>query len=168
VPVIAVTLILAAAVACQTTPRDGEGRSSAMANRDGRDEEPTPDVVSLWVGMGEDTDGNGLVDSIPVTVYLFADPQRHPIPLHAEGTLVFRLSDNEGTQVRQWVIDDTIFHAAAGTIRGLPGYQLTLDLLATGGDDLGTDAVALVAQFTPRGRTEPKRSRPVLVRLRRL
>jgi len=109
-----------------------------------------------------DTDGNGRPDTIPVEVFLFAEP--HPTPIFAAGAFVFDLyaigeaGDTSVPPITSWRFEneDLSAHQARGMIG--PMYRFALSLLEKGGDDLGLPAVDLVGRFHPADGGRPIRS----------
>ncbi len=109
-----------------------------------------------------DTDGNGRPDTIPIEVFLFAEP--HPTPVFEDGAFVFDLyaigeaGDKSVPPITSWRFEGEMLAGHQG--RGMigPMYRFALSLLDQGGDDLGLPAVDLVASFHPADGRRPIRS----------
>jgi len=96
-----------------------------------------------------DTDNNGYVDTFGVNVFLFPRKDEFPLPIHAEGTLIFELLDREDRALVEWVFDSEQLRQAR--TRPLPGpsYQFQLSLLDHGSDRFRSMRVQLRCTFIP-------------------
>jgi len=109
-----------------------------------------------------DTDGNGRPDTIPIEVFLIAEP--HPTPIFEDGAFVFDLyalgeaGDKSVPPIASWRFEGEalVQHQGRGMIG--PAYRFALSLLEQGGDDLGLPAVDLVATFHPADGRRPIKS----------
>lgn len=104
-----------------------------------------PDVLVLSAAQfTEDVDGNGFVDTLLVTVYLFPPRHEHAVPIHEPGTLVFNLrpTERDGREanrtIAQWVLPPSEIAKGRVEPNGLPGYEFRLNL-----NDVANDRMAL-------------------------
>lgn len=108
----------------------------------------TPTALQMWVRTPvPDTDGNGFPDTLPVTVYLFAE--RYPLSLEVPGTFRFELYSAEGKLARVWTFDDDQARATVRRAGPGPAYVFALSLLDGGSDRVRRQTVDLSAVFTP-------------------
>ncbi|HYE60489.1 MAG TPA: hypothetical protein VD997_00710 [Phycisphaerales bacterium] len=127
-----------------------------------------PSRVGVWATPPLDTDANGYVDTVEITVYVSAD--QHPVPLSVPGTFTFRLIGRDKKDLATWHIDEPAAQAAMRRSRVGPGYFFTLNVKDVATDEIDAQSAELAAEFTPRtgkpvqapltglrfGRTRPK------------
>lgn len=87
-----------------------------------------PARMLLAASQAADTDGDGLADTVPVTVYLFADPSRFTTPYWADGAFTFVLMDNGGAPVKDWAISGDRQRGGRLVLAPGPGYAYDLEL----------------------------------------
>lgn len=106
-----------------------------------------PSRLLAAIQLPEDTEANGYLDTIPVTVYLF--DERYPMAISAVGEFVFRLHDANGKSIGQWTMDAQASKAAERKMRPGPGYQFRLDVRKFGTDVRDSATVDMTVQFVP-------------------
>ena len=107
-----------------------------------------PTALQMWVRTPvPDTDGNGFPDTLPVTVYLFAEG--YPLSVETAGTFRFELYSAEGKLARVWTIDPAQAKKSVRQAGPGPAYVFALSLLDSGSDRVRRQTVDLSAVFTP-------------------
>lgn len=103
-----------------------------------------PTEMFLAASQAVDLDGDNLPDTIPVTVYLFADPSRFTTPLWADGSFTFVLMDNAGVPVKDWTISGDRQRGGRLVLAPGPGYafDLTLSPREVAGSEGGLYSIA--------------------------
>jgi len=102
-----------------------------------------------------DSDNNRYADTIMVTVYLFPDPVRHALPIHAAGSFRFRLTDPDGATLAEWHIPpEEVDRARVRTPPG-PGYCLSLNINDVASDRVSVRSGSLTCTFEPLDGSEP-------------
>jgi hypothetical protein len=101
-------------------------------------------------GAFEDTDANGLRDSLSVIAYLFAPETGYALAISQPGSFSFRLLDAERQPVAEWTFtpEETAAVLSPSLAPG-PGYLFRLDLRTIGREQLEAPEVWLSATFTP-------------------
>lgn len=108
-----------------------------------------------------DTNENGYYDTFTVTVYLFAEETRYPLPIHVDGSLAFTLSDPSGKAVAAWSFTPAqVERMKILSATGLAGYASSLSIAEVTDDRMPTERGSLTAVFTPSDTSmSPVRSR---------
>lgn len=96
-----------------------------------------------------DSSGNGYADTFQVIIYIFGDRNRHELPIHVDGTMIFELTAASGETLARWSLDeqqvrDGQFEALVG-----PGYGFTLNILDVATDRTENRLADLRAVFIP-------------------
>ncbi len=111
-----------------------------------------------------DTDRNGFVDTLTVTVYMFA--RGYDLPVTAEGSFEFTMRAADGTIVHTWMIDEAATRGAYKLFMPGPGYQFDLSLLdGKKGDQMPAQRGELLSKFTSRSGTVIESRAPLTVTL---
>lgn len=108
-----------------------------------------PTTVQVVAGNPRDTNGNGYIDSVGVTVFLW-DEMRSPIPLALPGQFVFELKKTDGTDLGKWEFDETRTAAAMVRRSAGPAYIFDLSILGQASDKVDSQQVDLGATFRPK------------------
>lgn len=108
-----------------------------------------PNKMLVAPDYWRDTNANGYLDTINVTVYLFDTASSYPLGLALPGTFTFTLNKHNGPAVATWTFTQD---QAAAAIRRAPGgatYLFELSILKAGASDVMPAAVLdLSAEFT--------------------
>ncbi len=136
-------LVLAPMWGCTSSP---EQRSARLGNTH---QQHAVYRVALFAAAFEDTNSNGYLDSLPVTIMLFAGTAENPDPVQSRGKILFYIADPDGKVIRSWDINRDLQKAALRIYQGLPSYQFTLSLLETGGDRLNVSNVQFWVDYQP-------------------
>lgn len=107
-----------------------------------------PTRVLLAIQLPEDRDGNGYLDTIGTSVYLF--DERYPLAVAVPGSFVFTLTTREGALIGAWEMSEAETAAAVRRLRPGPGYQFLLDVRKFGSDQRDSQPVELVVEFVPK------------------
>jgi hypothetical protein len=107
-----------------------------------------PTAVGVWATPPRDTDANGFLDTVEVTVYVSSD--QYPAPVHVPGRFTFRLIGTEKKELARWEFDEAATEAAMRRNTVGPGYYFRLSMLDVGTDEYEAQAADLAAEFTPR------------------
>jgi hypothetical protein len=98
-----------------------------------------------------DTDDNGFADTFRVSAFLFPDPRKHPLPIHADGTFIFTLTDENEQRVARWELGQTeVDRARVRPLVG-PGHLFVLSLLDVTTDRISSLRGNLTCEFIPEG-----------------
>lgn len=109
-----------------------------------------PSAVQLFASSPRDTNGNGYVDSVAVTVFVF-DQQRSVVPIAVPGSYTFRMTRPDGSVLAEWEMDESQTQKALQPMPPGPGYLFDLSLLTKSKDTLDFQAVDLTGEFQPVG-----------------
>lgn len=107
-----------------------------------------PSALLVSTSFPEDTDGNGYLDAIGVTVYVF-DDQFPGASIQVPGAFSFSLTGPQGVTLARW---DLTADQAAALVRSMPpgpGYVIRLSLLEQGTDRTDVRNAELHTVFTP-------------------
>lgn len=109
----------------------------------------TPDRILPMAGqVMADTDRNGYVDSLSLTVYLFA--RGYDPAISGDGSFEFELRGPDGEAIHTWVVDAAEARASIKSYPPGPAYQFDLNLLdRAGGDELARQRAELWSRFIP-------------------
>lgn len=107
----------------------------------------TPARMLVAMQLPADTDANGYLDTIPLTVYLF--DERYPLAISVPGSFSFKLKTTAGKELGTWTIDEPTATNAIRKMRPGPGYQFRLDVRKFGPDGRDSGTVDLTAEFVP-------------------
>jgi hypothetical protein len=107
-----------------------------------------PSDLLVSSGFPEDIDGNGYLDTMAMTVYVF-DAQFPGASIQAPGTFAFALTTPDGKPIARWDLTIEETTAAARPMPPGPGYLFKLSLLDKGGDKINTRVAELSTVFTP-------------------
>jgi hypothetical protein len=107
-----------------------------------------PSRAGVWAAAPIDTNGNGYLDTIDVTVYISSDS--YPAPIAVPGSFEFRLIGKNGAELARWPIDETSAAAAVRNAPAGPAYIFRLNILDVGTDNVEAQAVDLSAEFRPK------------------
>jgi hypothetical protein len=106
-----------------------------------------PTRMGVWATLPEDTDANGFLDTVDVTVYISSD--RYPAPIAVPGTFEFKLMGKENKELARWDIPQDKARASARKMPAGPAYFFRLSVLDAGSDKFDPQAVDLTAEFKP-------------------
>jgi len=106
--------------------------------------------VQLFAASPRDTNGNGYVDSVAITVFVF-DQQRSVVPIAVPGSFTFRMTKPDGSVLAEWVLDEAETQKTLQPMPPGPGYLFDLSLLDKTKDTLDYQAVDLTGEFQPVG-----------------
>jgi hypothetical protein len=106
-----------------------------------------PERLLVAIQLPEDTDANGYLDTLPLTVYLF--DERYPLAVSVPGAFTFKLKTTAGQEIGTWQIEADDARAAVRKMRPGPGYQFRLDTRKFGADKRDSATVDMTAEFTP-------------------
>lgn len=142
---------------CQSQPKRGPKR-------------PQPPAIQATqllpsVKFFEDTDGNGFLDTVEVTLYVFSE-QYPDASVFIPGGFEFKLTGREGRVLREWKLNEEQARAAVRRGPVGPGYIFRLSLLDGGTDKLDEASAELFASFVPAG-SPPVKSVSTTVRIGR-
>lgn len=108
-----------------------------------------------------DSDRNGYVDALTVTVYVFA--RGYDPAIEADGSFEFELRGPDGGTIHTWLLDPNAVKAAMKRYPPGPAYQIDLTLLdRPGGDELERQRGELWTRFLPSDGGVPIESRSPL------
>ncbi len=110
----------------------------------------SPSAVQLFAASPRDTNGNGYVDSVAVTVFVF-DQQRSVVPIAVPGSFTFRMTRPDGTVLAEWTFDEEQTHRVLQPMPPGPGYLFDLSLLGKSKDALEYQSVDLTGEFQVKG-----------------
>lgn len=154
----ATTLTVAFVVSgCQSQPKRGPKRPQP----------PSIQATQLLpsVKFFEDTDGNGFLDTVEVTLYVFSE-QYPDASVYIPGAFEFKLTGREGRVLREWKMSEEQARAAVRRGPVGPGYIFRLSLLDGGSDKIEETSAELFASFVPPG-SPPVKSVSTTVRIGR-
>jgi hypothetical protein len=107
-----------------------------------------PTTLGVWATAPRDTDANGYLDSVDITVYVSSDV--HPVPLQVPGSFNFRLIGRDKKDLAKWHLDEAAAQAALRRSRVGPGYFFTLNVKEVSTDEVEAQGAELAAEFIPR------------------
>lgn len=137
-----VSLIIALP-ACKPVPV--EDKPNAMPEK--QPEWVQPSRILVASQLPEDSDLDGYIDTIPVTLYLF--DERYPFAISKPGSFVFRVSIPGGKQLAEWTMDEGTTQSAMRKLRPGPGYLFKLNLIEGGGEVRQATPAELTVFFRP-------------------
>lgn len=96
-----------------------------------------------------DTNRNGYPDTINASVFLFPTQDQPPVPIHAEGSLVFELSTatTPPRRIARWTLNPAELNAARARVSVGPVYVIELDINAVTSDRIPRQNATLTASF---------------------
>jgi hypothetical protein len=139
-PLIATILLAASLAACVEEPR---GHKIAAQPKDIQ-----PTRLGVWATLPEDTDGNGYLDTVDVTVYLSSDSYAAPIAV--PGEFEFHLVGKGGKEFAKWIIPEEKAIKCARRMPAGPAYFFRLSMLEVGTDQVDAHDASLTAEFRPK------------------
>jgi hypothetical protein len=107
-----------------------------------------PSRLGVWATLPEDTDSNGYLDTVDVTVYVSSDAYAAPIAV--PGSFEFKLIGKSGKDLAKWDIPEAKAAQAMRRMGVGPGYIFRLSVLEAGNDRVEAQAVNLAAEFRPK------------------
>ncbi len=107
-----------------------------------------PTTVGVWATPPRDSDANGFLDSVDITVYVSSD--QFPAPVHVPGRFTFRLIGADKSVLAQWELDEPATTAAMRRNAVGPGYFFRLNVKEVAKDEFEAQSTDLAAEFTPR------------------
>jgi hypothetical protein len=107
-----------------------------------------PTTLGVWATAPKDTDANGYLDTVDITVYVSSE--LHPVPLQVPGTFKFRMIGRDKKDLATWFIDEPKAQAAIRRTRVGPGYFFALNVKDVATDEFEAQGTELAAEFTPR------------------
>jgi hypothetical protein len=122
-----------------------EGRGHKLGAQP-RDVEPTR--LGVWATLPEDTDANGYLDTVDVTVYVSSDTYSAPIAV--PGEFEFRLMGRGGKEFSRWIIPEEKVGKSARRMPAGPAYFFRLSMLEVGTDQVDAHDATLTAEFRPK------------------
>lgn len=114
-----------------------------------------PTRLGVWATLPEDTNANGYLDTVDVTVYVSSDSYAAPIAV--PGTFEFKLIGKSGKELAKWDISEAKAAQAARRMPVGPAYLFRLSMLDVASDQIEAQAVNLTAEFRPKN-GEPVRA----------
>jgi hypothetical protein len=100
-------------------------------------------------GDFEDTDANRYRDTTRVVVYLYADSEKYPLSMRADGSFQFRLENPAGQTIATWNFDRERTRKSLRQLPPGPGFVFDLSLLDLGTDKIQDSEAELIVTFTP-------------------
>lgn len=94
----------------------------------------------------EDSDANGYVDAMTVSVYLF-DERYQQAPISCDGVIEFVLRSPTGKEIRTWTFTEAQTKSARTRLPAGPGYTFRLSLRDNGTDQMPSMMAELSATF---------------------
>jgi hypothetical protein len=107
-----------------------------------------PTTLGVWATAPKDTDANGYLDTVDITVYVSTD--QHPVPIQVPGSFNFRLIGRDKKDLAKWRMDETQAQAALRRSRVGPGYFFALNINEVATDQVEAQSAELAAEFVPR------------------
>jgi hypothetical protein len=107
-----------------------------------------PTAVGVWATPPRDSDSNGFLDSVDITVYVSSD--QFPAPVHVPGRFTFRLIGSDKSELAKWEYDEPATTAAMRRNAVGPGYFFRLNVKDVAKDEFEAQSTDLAAEFTPR------------------
>jgi hypothetical protein len=107
-----------------------------------------PTRLGVWATLPEDTDANGYLDTVNITVYISSDSFAAPIAV--PGSFEFRLLAKGGKELCKWTISEEKTAKALRRMPAGPAYFFRLSMLDVGSDKYDGQGVDLAAEFKPR------------------
>jgi hypothetical protein len=104
--------------------------------------------LGVWASLPEDTDANGYLDSVDITVYVSSDTFSATIAV--PGSFEFKLLGKDGKEFAKWEISEAQAAKAAHRMPAGPGYFFHLSMLDVGTDQVDASEVNLSAEFRPK------------------
>ncbi len=129
------------------------GASGCVAEKPEREPPPRQPaevrVSDMFVALQRptDSDGNGYLDTLETTIYLFGD-RFEAASIFLPGSFRFTLLGEDGRIVGEWMIDSTAAREAAVLFSPGPGYQISVNLLDVGTDVMPPQSADLLVTFT--------------------
>jgi hypothetical protein len=114
-----------------------------------------PSRLGVWATLPEDTDANGYLDTVDVTVYVSSDAYAAPVAV--PGSFEFKLLGKGGKELATWDIPEARTAQSMRRMQVGPAYLFRLSMLEVGSDVLEAQPVNLAAEFRPKT-GEPVRS----------
>ena len=103
--------------------------------------------LGVWATLPEDSDSNGYLDTVDLTVYVSSDTYAAPIAI--PGSFEFHLVGKGGKDLAKWEIPEKTAVAALRRMPAGPAYVFRLNILDVGKDEFEAQAVDLSAEFIP-------------------
>ena len=122
-------LSLLACLALAGCVSEGPPRRSTVDQSRRPDAGDRPVAMLMAASQAQDTNGDGIGDTIPVTVYLFADPARFTAPYWRDGAFDFWLVDDRGGEVKRWRISGPAQREGRMVLSPGPGYAYSLPVI---------------------------------------
>lgn len=123
-------------------------------------------LVTIAVHDLIDSDSNGYPDTLPLIIYFWDN--RYPLPIWADGSIHFTLTDESGMVIAQWDVPEEVLQASRRRDQVGAVHVLTLDIRQATTDELPLTKATLSAVFTPSdGGPVGKTARPMAVRIGR-
>lgn len=107
-----------------------------------------PSRLGVWATLPEDTDANGYLDTVDVTVYVSSDAYAAPIAV--PGSFEFKLIGKSGKELAKWDIPEARAAQAMRRMAVGPAYLFRLSMLEVGSDRVEAQPVNLAAEFRPK------------------
>src|SRR5262245_44655715 len=89
-----------------------------------------PSRLGVWATLPEDTDANGYLDTVDVTVYVSSDSYAAPIAV--PGSFEFKLIGKSGKELAKWDIPEAKAAQAMRRMAVGPAYLFRLSVLDVG------------------------------------
>lgn len=131
------------ALACSGCVTDDSGSPRPAAGP----RDATPRLLSASAIDFRDSDANGLRDSTLVYIYVFGADMAYP--LAADGTFEFRLTDQTGKPLCEWVMDEEESRRALENAPIGPRYAFVLDLRTRDREAIAGPTGTLTCTFRP-------------------
>lgn len=108
-----------------------------------------PNQLAVYPDFWRDTNANGYLDSINVTVYLFDTSGAYALSLAVPGTFTFKLARHNGPTIATWSFNQEQARAALRKASAGPTFIFELSILKAGSSDVLEPGVFdLTAEFT--------------------
>jgi hypothetical protein len=104
--------------------------------------------LGVWAGLPEDTNANGYLDTIDITVYVSSDT--FPATIAVPGSFEFKLLGKDGKEFAKWQITEEQAAKAAHKMPAGPGYYFHLSILDVANDQVDASDANLTAEFRPK------------------
>jgi len=138
-------------VACGALVAAAAGCVSDEPERRAIRSQPTdiaPDTLWLGAKPFADSDSNGYLDTVDLTVYLFSD-QYPEASLYVPGAFEFALVTKDAKELARWAFDSAAAREHAKRLAPGPCYLFSLSLLEKGSDEFDPQTANLTAAFIP-------------------
>lgn len=110
-----------------------------------------------------DDDNNGYPDTIPIVVYLW--DERYPLPIWAEGSIRFRLVDENKHLIAEWEVPADVVRASRRRDQVGAAHQMTLDIRDATSDIRPLTNARLTGAFVGENGVKAESGRPLGIQI---